>query len=150
MAGYSGYSEGQQRVNRSWQDLRKVCARFGGGVKWGLGTQFERTCREQDCSNCSGRTIDRQCRFFDFRPHYTVKTVAGAEAKVGPVSPRQSRRLTASLTSGAESRFLCWLQIGFHPSLDICYCQLKLCGYRQCHIPHAEWLQSLLCVVAPL
>ncbi|THH02741.1 hypothetical protein EW026_g149 [Hermanssonia centrifuga] len=50
---------------------RKVCAKFGSGSRFGVGVALERTCGP-DCPNCTGGTFDRQCRFFDFRPHYEV------------------------------------------------------------------------------
>ena len=63
------------------QRLSKVCAKFQGGVKWGLGMHFERTCRDDDCKqNCSGSLFHRQCRLFEFRPHYDVKTISGFDA----------------------------------------------------------------------
>ena len=66
------------RPYRRDQSFEKVCAKFLGGVKWGAGLQMERTCRTEECGKCSGSPLERQCRFFTFRPHYTVKTVSGA------------------------------------------------------------------------
>ena len=70
------------RAYRRDQTFEKICAKFLGGVKWGLGLQMERTCTAETCIqrvHCTGRTFDRQCRFFTFRPHYDVKTIAGAD-----------------------------------------------------------------------
>ena len=50
---------------------RKVCAKFGSGSRFGVGIVLERTCGP-DCTHCSGDAFHRQCRFFDFRPHYQV------------------------------------------------------------------------------
>ncbi|KZT62125.1 hypothetical protein CALCODRAFT_277895 [Calocera cornea HHB12733] len=52
--------------------FRKVCAKFTNGVRWGIGFKLERTCRPEDCDKCKGSILHRQCRFFDFRPHWTV------------------------------------------------------------------------------
>lgn len=59
----------------------KVCAKCINGVRWGLGLVCERTCREEVCSKagCKERsTFHRQCRFFDFIPHWEVHTKTSA------------------------------------------------------------------------
>ncbi|KAK9898273.1 hypothetical protein P389DRAFT_193319 [Cystobasidium minutum MCA 4210] len=63
------------------QKLLKVCAKFQGGVRWGLGMRFERTCRPETCQKgCEGTLFRRKCRIFDFRPHYEVRTISGKDA----------------------------------------------------------------------
>ncbi|KZO94872.1 hypothetical protein CALVIDRAFT_538650 [Calocera viscosa TUFC12733] len=52
--------------------FRKVCAKFTNGVRWGIGFKLERTCRPEDCDKCKGSVFHRQCRFFEFRPHWSV------------------------------------------------------------------------------
>jgi len=55
----------------------KTCAKCVGGVRWGMGLRFERACREDTCDEaaCKGHpTFERKCRFFDFIPHWEVKT----------------------------------------------------------------------------
>lgn len=59
--------------------FKKVCAKFGSGIRFGVGFQFERTCGPE-CLSCIGDPFDRLCRFFDFRPHYDVVL----EKKVSP------------------------------------------------------------------
>lgn len=83
------------RAYRRNQAFAKVCAKFLGGVRWGMGIQLERTCRDHTCDRCSGSLFERQCRFFDFKPHYEVKTISGPDAAVGPVSssPMLRRRI---------------------------------------------------------
>lgn len=47
------------------------------GVRWGMGFRCERTCARGQCSRdepCEGNKFQRKCRFFDFKPHYDVKT----------------------------------------------------------------------------
>jgi hypothetical protein len=53
----------------------KVAAKFINGVRWGMGIVLERSCRPWDCQRgCKGPPFNRQCRFFDFIPHWEVKT----------------------------------------------------------------------------
>ncbi|GAA5929891.1 uncharacterized protein JCM15063_004656 [Sporobolomyces koalae] len=55
----------------------KTCAKCRGGVRWGLGLRFERACRDDSCDDplCQDRPIfERRCRFFDFKPHWEVRT----------------------------------------------------------------------------
>ncbi|GAA5830097.1 hypothetical protein JCM11251_006874 [Rhodosporidiobolus azoricus] len=62
----------------------KVCAKCTNGVRWGLGLVCERTCRD-DCSKpgCKEQSLfHRQCRFFDFIPHWNVHTKT--RASIGP------------------------------------------------------------------
>ncbi|KAL1916065.1 uncharacterized protein VTP21DRAFT_6069 [Calcarisporiella thermophila] len=49
--------------------FQKVLTKLSGGVRWGLGLHFERTCPSR-CLNCNNQ---RMCRFFNFIPHYEVK-----------------------------------------------------------------------------
>ncbi|OCH92936.1 hypothetical protein OBBRIDRAFT_802282 [Obba rivulosa] len=51
---------------------QKVCAKVTSGVCFGVGFVLERTCGPE-CTKCTGNAFQRQCRFFKFRPHYTVK-----------------------------------------------------------------------------
>ncbi|KAJ3537089.1 hypothetical protein NM688_g6737 [Phlebia brevispora] len=60
-------SSKSSKANRS----RRVCAKFGSGSRFGVGVVLERTCGP-DCQHCSGDAFHRQCRFFNFRPHYDV------------------------------------------------------------------------------
>ncbi|GAA6043699.1 hypothetical protein JCM8097_007486 [Rhodosporidiobolus ruineniae] len=62
----------------------KVCAKCINGVRWGLGLVPERTCRDECTkSGCKERsTFHRQCRFFDFIPHWQVHTKTAAS--IGP------------------------------------------------------------------
>ncbi|BGP51898.1 Protein SABRE [Rhodotorula kratochvilovae] len=55
----------------------KVCAKCINGVRWGMGIRLERTCRDEDCKKptCHGlATFHRQCRQFEFIPHWHVHT----------------------------------------------------------------------------
>jgi hypothetical protein len=53
----------------------KVAAKFINGVRWGMGIILERSCRPGQCERgCTGAPFNRQCRFFDFIPHWQVKT----------------------------------------------------------------------------
>ncbi|KAK7470536.1 Protein SABRE [Stygiomarasmius scandens] len=52
--------------------FRKTCAKLTSGVRFGVGFVFERTCGPS-CSTCKGSSFDRQCRYFDFKPHYEVR-----------------------------------------------------------------------------
>lgn len=52
--------------------FRKVCAKLRSGVQFGIGAVLERACGEE-CQSCNGTAFLRACRFFDFKPHYTVK-----------------------------------------------------------------------------
>jgi RNA pol II promoter Fmp27 protein domain/Domain of unknown function (DUF2405) len=53
----------------------KVSAKLINGVRWGMGIVLERSCRPgQSMCGCTGPPFRRQCRFFDFIPHWNVKT----------------------------------------------------------------------------
>ncbi|KIJ56610.1 hypothetical protein M422DRAFT_218123 [Sphaerobolus stellatus SS14] len=56
----------------SRRGTKKVCARFTNGIRWGMGIVLERTC-DISCETCDGDAFNRQCRFFQFVPHYAVK-----------------------------------------------------------------------------
>ncbi|CDZ98518.1 Uncharacterized conserved protein [Phaffia rhodozyma] len=56
---------------RSKKILRKICAKFTNGARVGWGFMIERTCGDE-CESCSGPPLQRKCRMFDFKPHYTV------------------------------------------------------------------------------
>ncbi|GAA99613.1 uncharacterized protein L969DRAFT_94065 [Mixia osmundae IAM 14324] len=62
--------------NGQMTEFTKVCAKFINGVRWGMGMVMERTCTPHDCSQCEGSPFHRQCRHFDFIPHWRVKTRA--------------------------------------------------------------------------
>ncbi|KAI0702885.1 golgi-body localization protein domain-containing protein [Cytidiella melzeri] len=51
----------------------KVCAKFSSGARFGVGVVLERSCGPDCIKDCQGDAFYRQCRFFDFRPHYDVK-----------------------------------------------------------------------------
>ncbi|TFK43439.1 golgi-body localization protein domain-containing protein [Crucibulum laeve] len=62
-------------LNRASEDngpFRKVCAKFGSGIRFGIGFVLERACG-YECTKCTGSALQRQCRYFTFRPHYSVK-----------------------------------------------------------------------------
>ncbi|KAJ7068375.1 golgi-body localization protein domain-containing protein [Mycena amicta] len=50
----------------------KICAKLRSGVCFGVGFVMERACGPE-CTKCSGSPFHRNCRFYDFRPHYDVK-----------------------------------------------------------------------------
>lgn len=57
--------------------IHKTLGVLVNGVRWGMGFRFERTCARGRCQNnppCEGNKFQRKCRFFDFKPHYDVKT----------------------------------------------------------------------------
>lgn len=76
-------------VYRTNQDFAKVCAKFLGGVRWGIGMRMERACRPDTCitGKCSGSLLQRACRLWDFVPHYKVSTLSGPAVRPSPVSP---------------------------------------------------------------
>ncbi|KAG9294077.1 hypothetical protein G9A89_001318 [Geosiphon pyriformis] len=53
--------------------LVKVLMKIGGGVRYGMGCQFHRSCSNENalCPRCHG---EGSCRFSDFIPHYEVIT----------------------------------------------------------------------------
>ncbi|KAI5479861.1 hypothetical protein MNV49_002419 [Pseudohyphozyma bogoriensis] len=81
----TGTNEAGPRRNFSQEaDFVKVCAKFINGVRWGMGAVLERAC-PPDCQKpgCIGKTpFHRQCRFFDFIPHWEVHTKTAAS--IGP------------------------------------------------------------------
>ncbi|KAF5344064.1 hypothetical protein D9758_008855 [Tetrapyrgos nigripes] len=54
------------------RSFRKICAKLSSGVRFGVGFVFERTCGPS-CPTCYGTSFNRQCRYFDFKPHHEVK-----------------------------------------------------------------------------
>ncbi|KAK4056456.1 Protein SABRE [Microbotryomycetes sp. JL221] len=57
-------------------EFTKVCAKLINGVRWGMGAVLERAC-PPDCNKSECRRQDpfhRQCRFFEFKPHWQVHT----------------------------------------------------------------------------
>lgn len=52
--------------------FKKVWARLNTGIRFGVGFLPERTCGDE-CDTCSGPPSNRQCRLFDFKPHYLVR-----------------------------------------------------------------------------
>ncbi|KIP10738.1 hypothetical protein PHLGIDRAFT_22173 [Phlebiopsis gigantea 11061_1 CR5-6] len=71
---YLPSSDGPSRLtgSRKARRSRNVCAKFGAGSRFGVGFVLERTCNSA-CEECSGDAFHRQCRFFDFKPHYEVR-----------------------------------------------------------------------------
>jgi hypothetical protein len=104
--------------------MLKVCAKLTNGVKLGFGFALERACDAQ-CTSCRGTTpFFRQCRFFDFLPHYKVALVVpvpGQPVEVSFSSPLYLPK--AHIVSG----LLCRLSIRFHPFLYLI------------DIPHERW-----------
>lgn len=60
------------QIPESSKPFQKICAKLRSGVRFGIGFVLERSCGEE-CVKCSGTAFQRQCRHFDFRPHYKVK-----------------------------------------------------------------------------
>ncbi|KAF9008973.1 golgi-body localization protein domain-containing protein [Cyathus striatus] len=59
--------------SQSSEPFQKVCAKFGSGIRFGVGFVLERACGHE-CKPCEAQTsFHRKCRFFDFKPHYAVK-----------------------------------------------------------------------------
>ncbi|KAH9951643.1 golgi-body localization protein domain-containing protein [Amylocystis lapponica] len=56
---------------RRQRRYRKICAKLSSGVRFGVGFVLERSCGPE-CSTCTGKPFDRQCRYFHFKPHYEV------------------------------------------------------------------------------
>lgn len=80
----SGTGDPRNRFGKEAEFI-KVCAKFINGVRWGLGAVLERAC-PPECTKgaCLGQsTFHRQCRFFDFSPHWSVHTRT-AYAGIGP------------------------------------------------------------------
>ncbi|KIL00625.1 hypothetical protein PAXRUDRAFT_821523 [Paxillus rubicundulus Ve08.2h10] len=61
-------------------DCVKICAKLSSGVRFGVGTVFERTCGVE-CNKCTGSSFDRGCRFFHFRSHHSVQLVKTETSK---------------------------------------------------------------------
>ncbi|GAA5855492.1 hypothetical protein JCM9279_006025 [Rhodotorula babjevae] len=64
----------------------KVCAKCINGVRWGMAVRLEHTCRDGECDkpSCAGLpTFHRQCRRFEFIPHWQVHTKTSAA--IGPL-----------------------------------------------------------------
>lgn len=91
----------------------KVCAKLSSGVRFGIGFVLERACGPE-CTTCTGKSFDRKCRLYTFRPHYDVRLetkVSVPEAKVRQLfntvdsvlltvfSPRQIPTMGSGLTS---------------------------------------------------
>ena len=69
----SSYGEDAAQANKPGaRQAQTVCAKFRSGVCFGVGFVLERACGPE-CDRCSGKPFDRQCRLFDFKPHYDVK-----------------------------------------------------------------------------
>ncbi|CEQ42515.1 SPOSA6832_04335, partial [Sporobolomyces salmonicolor] len=70
-AEYDGASDADEIEEESAYWI-KICAKCINGVRWGMGLVPERTCRD-DCEHdgCRGLSpFHRQCRIFDFIPHW--------------------------------------------------------------------------------
>ncbi|KAI0719613.1 golgi-body localization protein domain-containing protein [Cerioporus squamosus] len=69
----SSYGEDADKANRDGaRRAQTICAKFRSGVCFGVGFVLERACGPE-CEQCSGKPFDRQCRLFNFKPHYDVK-----------------------------------------------------------------------------
>ncbi|KAI9001069.1 golgi-body localization protein domain-containing protein [Trametes punicea] len=69
------YGDGSTKAAASGSIRRTaqtICAKFRSGVCFGVGFVLERACGPE-CSQCKGKPFDRECRLFDFKPHYAVK-----------------------------------------------------------------------------
>lgn len=67
--------------HRAWERTKrfqKVCAQLSSGVRYGIGFVPERSCGPE-CTKCRGTPFHRNCRHFNFRPHFEVKL----ERKIG-------------------------------------------------------------------
>ena len=119
-----GYSDAPTANKRYQKDatFSKVMIKLVNGVRWGMGVRLERSCTDQDCSHknrCSGAPFYRNCRIFDFRPHYTVKTIAPQD-KVDGVSKGLTIELTRELTvTNVAHRLLCWLPFELYPHVFV-------------------------------
>lgn len=65
--------------------FQKIIMKLNGGVRWIAGLVFERRC-PPNCTKCNGT---KNCRFFDFIPHYDVHLKRADQCKPSPgdVSP---------------------------------------------------------------
>ncbi|EMD40776.1 hypothetical protein CERSUDRAFT_111360 [Gelatoporia subvermispora B] len=70
------YSPDGQRIppakRRAVRQYERICAQLTSGVCFGVGFVLERSCGPE-CGTCTGGAFERQCRFFKFRPHYTIQ-----------------------------------------------------------------------------
>lgn len=90
----SGLSSDEADAETGTSHWLKVCAKCINGVRWGMGVRLERACRDVHCDKVSCRTLvpfHRQCRFFDFIPHWQVHTKT--RAAIGPHGEVRSRSL---------------------------------------------------------
>lgn len=76
-----GFSDATTANKRYQKDatFSKVMIKLVNGVRWGMGIRLERSCTDGNCPlkhACTGTPFYRNCRLFDFVPHYTVKTIA--------------------------------------------------------------------------
>lgn len=108
----------------------KICAKFTNGARAGWGFFLERTCTDGDCKeDCSGSNRDRQCRIFDFAPHWKVvlRTPEALEEhqidqKARLPSQSSSQWLLTSLSLAplsTEERLVPRLPLRLHPLLDV-------------------------------
>lgn len=75
-SGATGGESGGRTFGDGDADYVKICAKFINGVRWGMGAVLERACTI-DCpkASCNGKSpFHRQCRMFDFIPHWEVHT----------------------------------------------------------------------------
>ncbi len=69
----NSYGDGTSSpTGTEYRRAQTVCAKFRSGVCFGVGFVLERACGPE-CTRCSGKPFDRECRLFDFKPHYDVK-----------------------------------------------------------------------------
>jgi len=111
----------------------KVCAKCINGVRWGMAVRLEHTCRDGECDkpSCLGLpTFHRQCRRFEFIPHWQVHTKTSAAigplGEVRPLSlapplpfPSATTRLTPPLASQIVDSFAGFRSDFIHFSLSL-------------------------------
>lgn len=99
----------------------KICLRLTQGVRWGASLRHEHTCRDGECprqSVCRGELFNRECRFFDRRPHWTVI--------------QRSREYMASLPKSKQTdSFYRWRSDFSHLGLSITSPQGGLSAYGE-------------------
>ncbi|GLB33910.1 putative RNA pol II promoter Fmp27 protein [Lyophyllum shimeji] len=86
-----------RRIPETSKPFRKICAEVRSGVRFGIGFVLERACGSE-CLKCSESAFHRQCRYFDFRPHYEVRLETKAQ------SPE--RKTSADSYNGFRSDFI--------------------------------------------
>lgn len=57
-------------LSRKELSFQKILMKLTGDVRWTAGLAFERHCEDSGCSGCEG---NKNCRIWDFAPHWHVK-----------------------------------------------------------------------------